>query len=228
VGESLAGLLAGAARGRFPAADGGVTIEAQPSPRDAGVIAFTGHTVIFTDADPAWVRRLLPPGELGAPLSPAFLQALADRTGRRAQGVDLLAIAGALPGDPLVELTPTSDLSHPRLARADRARDDVRAWTADGGVVTIGRGVGGRWETAIEVDPDRQGRGLGRRLARAARHLVPAGATLWAQIAPGNAASVRAFLAAGYGPAGAEALLVAQRPDGQGRRVPSGPGESAP
>jgi RimJ/RimL family protein N-acetyltransferase len=31
---------------------------------------------------------------------------------------------------------------------------------------------------------------------------------IWAQVAPGNAASVRAFLAAGYQPVGAEALLV--------------------
>ena len=75
----------------------------------------------------------------------------------------------------------------------------------------LGRGVGGRWEVAVEVDPDRQSRGLGRRLARAARHLVPGGAPLWAQIAPGNVASMRAFLAAGYVPAGAEALLIATR-----------------
>jgi hypothetical protein len=32
---------------------------------------------------------------------------------------------------------------------------------------------------------------------------------VWAQVSPGNAASVRAFLAAGYRPVGAEALLVA-------------------
>jgi RimJ/RimL family protein N-acetyltransferase len=37
---------------------------------------------------------------------------------------------------------------------------------------------------------------------------VPAEAVVWAQIAPGNAASVRAFLAAGFQPVGAEALLV--------------------
>ena len=36
---------------------------------------------------------------------------------------------------------------------------------------------------------------------------VPEGTPLWAQIAPGNAASVRAFLAAGFRPVGAEALL---------------------
>ena len=60
-----------------------------------------------------------------------------------------------------------------------------------------------------EVDPGYRGRGLGRGLAAAARHLVPGGAPLWAQIAPGNAASVRAFLAAGYVLVGAEALLLA-------------------
>jgi RimJ/RimL family protein N-acetyltransferase len=77
-----------------------------------------------------------------------------------------------------------------------------------GGTVLTGRGVAGRWEVAVEVDPGARGAGLGRRLARAARHLVPEGETLWAQIAPGNAASVRALLAAGYSPVGAEALLV--------------------
>jgi hypothetical protein len=37
---------------------------------------------------------------------------------------------------------------------------------------------------------------------------VPGGSPLWAQIAPANAASVGAFLAAGYKPAGAEAHLA--------------------
>ena len=66
----------------------------------------------------------------------------------------------------------------------------------------------GRWEAAIEVDPDRRDRGLGRILATAARHLVPDGAPLWAQIAAGSAASVRAFFAAGFAPVGGEALLI--------------------
>jgi RimJ/RimL family protein N-acetyltransferase len=37
---------------------------------------------------------------------------------------------------------------------------------------------------------------------------VPDGAPLWAQISPANAASVRAFLAAGFRPVGAEAHLT--------------------
>lgn len=53
-----------------------------------------------------------------------------------------------------------------------------------------------------------RGAGLGRALAAAARHLVPGGSPLWAQIAPANAASVRAFLAAGYKLVGAEAHLA--------------------
>ena len=72
----------------------------------------------------------------------------------------------------------------------------------------LGRGMAGRWEVAVEVDPGRRGQGLGRELAVAARHLVPGDAPLWAQISPGNAASVRAFLAAGYQPVGSEALLT--------------------
>jgi GNAT superfamily N-acetyltransferase len=85
-----------------------------------------------------------------------------------------------------------------------------------GGTLLIGRGVVGRWEAAVEVDPQARGAGLGRRLALAARHLVPDGEPLWAQIAPGNAASVRALLAAGYVPMGAETLLVPVRGGGAG------------
>jgi GNAT superfamily N-acetyltransferase len=222
VGQSLADILGQAAEGRYPPTDGGVTILAvQPSPRAAGVIAFTAHAVIFIDADAEWVAGLLPPGDLSAPLTPAFLDALCARTGRHAQSTDVLALATPRPGRPDIDLRPLTDSDgdalHPRLARAHRYRDDVRAWQADGGIVLLGRGVGGRWEVAVEVDPDRQSRGLGRRLALAARHLVPGGAPLWAQIAPGNVASMRAFLAAGYVPAGAEALLIATR-DGAARR----------
>jgi GNAT superfamily N-acetyltransferase len=203
----LAALLDGVAAGRYPPPDGSVTILPQPSPRDAGVIALTAHSVVFTDADPAWVRGQLPPGDLSGPLLPAFLQALCARTGRRANSTDLLCVAAPRPGPPQLALAPDTGASHPRLARALRYRDDVLAWKAPGGLVLIGRGVAARWEIAIEVEPGYRGKGLGRELAAAARHLLPESAPLWAQVAPGNAASVRAFLAAGYRPAGAEVLL---------------------
>jgi hypothetical protein len=205
--QALASILDAAAAGRFPAADGRVTILPQPSARDAGVIAFTGHAVVFTDAAPAWIAARLPAGDLSAPLGPEFLAALAAGAGRTAHGIDMLTCAPSLPGPPQLTLRTEADPAHPRIARALRYRDEVTAWQADGGVLLLGRGIAGRWEVAIEVDQDHWDRGLGRRLALAARQLVPGGAPLWAQIAPGNAASVRAFLAAGFRPVGAEALL---------------------
>lgn len=217
---TLAELLLKIERGEFPPADGQITVLPQPSPRDAAVVSFTGHIVVVADVDPAWVRTLLPPGELSEAFTPPFLGALADKTGRRVNAIDLLALAppqaappspAALPppgaGDAGLPLAAV-DIDHPRVRRARRYRDDVSVWCVDGGVLVIGRGLAGRWEVAIEVDPARRGRGLGRSLARAARHLVPDGRPAWAQIAPGNAASVRAFLAAGYRPVGQEALLV--------------------
>ena len=119
----------------------------------------------------------------------------------------MVCIAGPLPGEPGIALAPGAASDHPRVARALRYRDDVRSWRADGGVVTVGRGIAGRWETSVEVAPGYRGTGLGRALALAARHLVPGDCPLWAQIAPANAASVRAFLAAGFRPVAAEALL---------------------
>ena len=209
--QALAAILDAAAAGQFPPADGGVTFLAQPCSRDAGVIGFTAHSVVFADADPHWITARLPADDLAAPLSPAFLTALGARTSRVAHTIDMLTCAGALPGAPALELRAEAGRSHPRIVRALRYRDNVRAWRADGGVLLLGRGVAGRWEVAVEVDPDRHGRGVGAQLATAARHLIPAGAALWAQVSPGNAASVRAFLAAGFRPIGAEALLS---PDG--------------
>jgi hypothetical protein len=208
--EAILGtLLTDVASGRFPPADGGVTIVPQPSERDCGVFGFTAHAVIFTDADPDWVRGQLRAGDLAAPVSAAFLQTLAVATNRRAGSLDLLCCAQSLDGPPPVELIAVPESNHSRVLRALSYRDEVMTWRADGGIVLIGRGVAGRLETAIEVDEDRRGQGLGRRLAIAARHLIPEGTVLWAQVAPGNAASVRAFLAADFRPVGAEVLLSA-------------------
>jgi GNAT superfamily N-acetyltransferase len=212
--EQLAAILRDAAKGTFPPADGGVTVLPQPSARDAGVWGFTAHAVVFADVGPDWVTSQLPAGELGAPLGPPFLQALCTATNRSPGSIDVLCFAEPLAGPPDIDLTPEPVTTHPRIARALGYRDDVRAWrTADGsGVILLGRGVAGRRETAIEVDESRRSRGLGRALARAARHLAEPGEPLWAQVAPANAASVRAFLAAGFSPVGAEILLARPSP----------------
>jgi GNAT superfamily N-acetyltransferase len=208
--DAVARILAAAAGDEFPPADGGVTIVPQPSRRDAGVLAFTAHAVIFTDEDPGWVRAALaaaPSDRLAAAMNPAFLAALLARTGRVMNTIDLLTVAPALPGAPDLKLREIQDPGHPRVVRSVQYRDGVRVWATDGGLLVLGRGVGGRWEAAIEVDGAARGRGLGPALARAARHLAP-GPVIWAQQAPGNARSVRAFQKAGYRPVGSEALLL--------------------
>ncbi|MDT9689731.1 GNAT family N-acetyltransferase [Streptomyces sp. P9(2023)] len=209
--DDMARILAAAAHGEFPPPDGSTTIVPQPSPRDAGVLAFTAHSVVFTDEDPAWVRKQLAAVDsdpLAASMNPEFLIALMRRTGLRMNTVDLLTVAPALPGAPELTLREIEDPDHPRVARAMKYRDDVRVWAAAGGVVILGRGVAGRWEAAIEVDERVRHRGIGRALALAARHLTP-GDVVWAQQSPGNARSVRVFQAAGYRPIASEALLVA-------------------
>jgi GNAT superfamily N-acetyltransferase len=206
--DTLADLLDGIGRGRRLPGDGGLRVVPPPSPRTHAVLGFTGHHVIVTDAEEAWVRAQLPPGDLSAPLNPPFLTALGARTGRRTNNIDLVMVAPSLPGPPQPRLTEADATGHPRLARARRYRDELRIWTTTGGVLIVGRGLAGRWELALEVDEPARGRGLGTALVTAARHLVPDGALLWAQVAPGNAASVRAILAARFAPVGAEALLV--------------------
>src|SRR5262249_15440184 len=117
----------------------------------------------------------------------------------------------ARPADVAVERV---EVDHPRVARADRYRHDVRVYApvGGGGVLVLGRGVTNRWEIAFEVDDAARRRGLGRALAGGARSLLPAGTPIWAQVAPGNAASLRAVIAAGYRPIGAEVLFPKPSP----------------
>ncbi|MFD4550722.1 GNAT family N-acetyltransferase [Streptomyces sp. NPDC058467] len=207
---TLRDILDAAARDVFPPADGGTTVVRQHSHRDAGVIAFTAHSVVFTDEDPRWVREALDAVDcdaLAAPMNARFLTALMDRTGRPGDTIDVLTVGSPLPGRPPLELTEIHDPDHPRVVSSRRRRDDVRVWATEDGVLVLGRGVAGRLEAAVEVAEDVRHRGLGRALAAAARQLS-GGEPVWAQISPGNARSLRAFQAAGYRPVGSEALLI--------------------
>lgn len=184
----------------------------QPTPRQAAVVSFPGHVVVSADVPPEWVAARLPDHDLSAPMNPPFLGQICAELGRRVNNIDMLLLAARRPGQPQVPLSAVHELDHPRVLRARRYRDEVFVWTTPGGVLVLGRGLANRWEAAIEVDESARNRGLGRALAAAALHLVPEDRPVWAQVAPGNAASVRAFLAAGYIPVGAEALLVKDRP----------------
>ena len=212
---TLADILRAVEHGVFPPPDLSITVVPAPSDRESCVVAFTAHIVIAAEVTPAWVAERIPPGDLSAPTNPPFLAALEEATGRRVNALDAMLLAPALtdPADRAAATTGLTELTdhddHPRVERAWRYRDDVHVYGDQyGGLVLTGRGLAGRLECAIEVHEHARGKGDGRRLATAARALIPADAHIWAQVTPGNAASFRTFLAAGYKPVGSEALLV--------------------
>lgn len=212
--EDLASRLRHAALGRPPPADGLVEVlPSPPGPADA-VVAFTAHSVVASSGvAPEEVRSRLDPGDLGAALRAPFLTWLAQDIGTVAGTLDVVLAASRCAGPPPLELHPLEVGDHPRVARANRYREDVQAWGtgADNvGVLVVGQGLAGRWEVAFEVESEHRGGGIGRALALAARHLVTDD-VVFAQVAPGNAASLRAVLAAGYHPIGAEVLFLRRR-----------------
>jgi hypothetical protein len=205
----LLDMLHSAAFGRFPPPDGTVTVVQEPVGPAAAVLGFTAHFVVCAPVDPAWVHAQLPSGDLSAPLGARFVVALADRLGAHIGANDAVLAAVATGAPPRVRLTAVDANEHPRVVRAQRYRDDLRVWSTRkrDGLVLLGRGVAGRWEVSFEVDSSGRGRNLGSVLARAALGLLPAGTPVFAQVTPGNAASLRSVLAAGYRPVGSEVLL---------------------
>jgi RimJ/RimL family protein N-acetyltransferase len=206
----LAVMLDEAAHGRFPEPDGTVHVFPPLTGSLDALVSFTGTFALAASVAQAEVDARVPRGEFSIPMSPAFVSWLCERVGARAATHDAVLVVIS-PGDGSSELVTAVDLSdHPRVQRALRYRRDVRAYaTADGhGVVVLGRGITGRWEIAFEVDESARGTGLGRALAAAGVGLLPAGTPVWAQVAPGNAASLRAVVAAGFRPVGSEILLV--------------------
>jgi RimJ/RimL family protein N-acetyltransferase len=207
--RSLARLLDDAARGTFPPEDGAVTVYPPVAGVRAAVFAFTAHLAVATDVDPAVVREVARPGDFSgwARVSPW----LASLLGAEAWTGDVMlaAIAEDDGERALVDLDRETSIDHPRVARAVRYRDDVRVYvTRDrAGVLVLGRGVAGRNELAYEVESHARNAGLGRALAAAALAMTPAGEALWAQVHPGNAASVRSVLRAGFRPVGYEQLV---------------------
>ncbi|MEY9486130.1 hypothetical protein RKD26_001924 [Streptomyces calvus] len=137
------------ARGVLPAAEGTVRVAPQPSGRDAGALAFTAHTVVLTDEDPAWVRRTPASADCDPPaagMNVRFLAAFMERTGRRTDTVDVMTVAEPLPGGAPPGAVRIDDPGRPRVVSARERRDEVRVWAVDGGVLVLGRGIAGMLE----------------------------------------------------------------------------------
>ncbi len=208
----LAVALESAGHGDFPIADGTIEVLRAPPGPAMAVVAFTGHYLIASSASEDWIRGQLDPNDLRAPMSPRFLTMLADQLGRHDDGIDLLLAARGLGGR--TTLRETTLAGHPRVRRAHAHRDDVRVFTDPTGAATIilGRGLAHRTEVAIEIEPSRRNQGIARQALTEARRIIEADKLLFAQTAPGNAASIRTLLTAGFQPIGSEVLFFGRTP----------------
>lgn len=211
---SLAQVLEQAAAGRSPAPDGLHVVPAPPGPVDA-VVGFSFHNIVATSVPADEVLAQLDAADPSGPLRATFLAWLGSRLGAKSGSLDVvLACAdtssiAASSTSPLALSRRADLLDHPRVRRAAEYRTDLIVAADDrlDAVAIAGRGLAGRWEISFELDEPRRGAGHGQALAAHAAALVPAGRPVFAQVAPANASSLRALLAVGFRPIGAEVLF---------------------
>lgn len=205
-----------AARGSFPPPEWGLEVVDPPARLVGAVAAFTGHHVVAATVERRDVVDALDPADVAAPFNPAFLAWLGRTVGGRVGHVDVvLARLGTGMGDEWLSPLPDRPAGE-RAERAGRLRSEVGYYAPPGGgaLLTLGRGLAGRWEISMEVEAEHaRGAGLGRKLVDAGVARVPAGEAVFATVAPGNARSLRCVLNAGFAAIGAECLLSAPGAD---------------
>lgn len=124
-------MLEDAARGAFPPADSSLQVLPAPPGPAMAVVSFSAHSVVASSASEGWVRYQIGHGSLAAPMSPRFLAALGKHLGLTDDGVDVVLAAAGLPGAPALDEAELE--AHPRVARAKRHREDVRAFEDEQG-----------------------------------------------------------------------------------------------
>lgn len=200
----LAALLDAAASGAFPSADGSVRV-LPPAGDVHAVVAFSAHSLLLTDRSPQEVvaRGL---DAYGGSMHPEHQRWLAGD--RQIGSIDVVLARRATGGSNADGANIAFD--HPRVLRALDHRRDVRVIVDERGLVTIGRGLVDRWEISVELlDGVPHGRGTGRELIDTGLAMAPADEWVWAQVAAGNTASLRAFLGSGFVPVCSEVLFTA-------------------
>ena len=202
-------MLDAATAGAFPPADGAAEL-LPPDPWGwSAIVAFTGHAYVLADVSRADLDALGADGYGGA--SHPEVQRLLAGTGGEIGSIDAVLVGRGEIGAPLPRRADLDD--HPRVRRAREHRHDVDVYADDAGLVVLGHGLVGRREMAVELSDPAAGGGAGhgRRLIRAGLAALAPGEPVWAQVSPGNARSLRAFLACGFVPICSEILIRAGR-----------------
>lgn len=204
-------MLEDAARGTFPPVDGSVEVFEPGDGGHAAIVEFTGHAVVLAELDVATLTRMGADG-FGGASRPEIKLAIAGPGGWIGCHDAVLVASGLSDGSP-GPLDVRTDLDdHPRVVRSREHRRDILVLGDDTGVATIGAGLVGRTELSVELLAGAaHSTAAGRALIEASLRHVPSDVFVWAQISPGNAASLRAFLAAGFRPIGAETLILPAR-----------------
>lgn len=206
--RGLGDILRAAADGRFPEPDGCIEVVPPYLPGVEAMVSFTAHAVAVTDLPLEALLEAGADGYAGA-TSGRVTDTLAGPYGE-ADVLDVLLVHRGTGRSTLPERPDLAD--HPRARYARQWRTDVHVHGDERGLVTVARGLGGLAEVSFEVPDGARGRGFGRGLLQDALGLVVAGDPVLAAVAPGNAASLRSALAAGFVPLGSVQLVRPGRP----------------
>ncbi len=217
-------LITDAAAGRFPDADGGWERVPPWRPGLEAVVSFTGHAVFALAPDtPDRLLVSLGADGFGGAHDPRLIAALAGPGG----WIDCLDMLMAAHGTGRTGVPPRlvdrPDLAtHPRARFAAGIRGRLRPMgypdRQRSALAIVGRGIAGLTELSFELEPARRREGSGAELISDALTAVPAGQLAVAAVAPGNAASVRALLSAGFVPLGSVQLFRRGGHDSGGSR----------
>jgi hypothetical protein len=205
--------LDAAAQGRFPTPDQKLRLVPPVAGARGALIAFTGHHVIASPLDPDAIAARISDRDVQLPTDPRFLAWLADALGGSSceDTIDVVLAREGIARTAQPPMVPVDDamLSDRRVAFAAETRTELRIYQpADASaVVVLGRGLAGRLEMSIELAPGRRGSGQGERLTAIALAEAGPGSTVFAQVAAGNAAALRAATRGGFQPICAEYLV---------------------
>jgi len=204
---SAAELVVGAWRGAHLPADGSWQRIAPWKTGLYAVLSFTGHAALSAPdgVSDAELTRWGVDG-FGGAHDPRVMTRLVGEVGW-VDVLDAVLVAGGT-GDGGLVARPDLE-SHPRVGHAQELRDSVEVFgwpDRDDVVVTRGQSFGGLSVVSYEIAPAARGSGLGTRTISAARGLVATGDPVVALVSPGNVASLRATLRAGFEPVGSVQL----------------------